>query len=348
MILNGMLGTGFGGLEKLFLDELEMLDLSGWPARGLVLKASPLARYARERSLASDEIRMLSDWDPFSVGAARRIVARVQPRLVMCVGRKAHRLLARAVRNSLPIVPMVQKRRFDLSLPFAGVLVAAEHRRRTLIEDGVPAKDIVVIPNAVRLPAHPKNDYHSEAPQKIAALGRLHEKKGFGVLIEAIARLIARGFSLTCAIAGEGPERGNLEAEIARAGLSSVITLPGWTDDVAAFLSTADIFALPSFQEDFPLAVLDAMASGMPIVASAIDGPRDFLRDGATALMVSPNDAGALANALGRLIENASLRESLGSTARAEAESHYSFGAIGARLVAALENVLAGRPISES
>lgn len=346
MILNGMLGTGFGGLEKLFLDELEMLGLSGWPAHGLVLKGSPLARYARERNLACDEIRMLSDWDPFSVGVARRVVARAQPRLVMCVGRKAHRLLARAVQTSLPIVPMVQKRRFDRSLAYAGVLVAAEHRRRTLIEDGVPANDIIVIPNAVRLPERPKSDYRAGKPVKIAALGRLHEKKGFGVLIAATAQLIARGVSLTCTIAGEGPERGNLEAEIARAGLSSVITLPGWTNDVAAFLSNADIFALPSFQEDFPLAVLDAMASGMPIVASAIDGPRDFLRDGATALMVAPNDAEALATALGRLIESVSLRESLGRTARVEAESRYSFQAIGARLAAALENVLAGRPIS--
>ena len=183
---------------------------------------------------------MLSDWDPFSIGAARRIVARVQPRLVMCVGRKAHRLLARAVRNGMPIVPMVQKRRFDRSLPFAGVLVAAEHRRRTLIEDGVPAKDIIVIPNAVRLPEHPKNDYHSERPIKIVALGRLHEKKGFGILIAAIARLVARGVS-TAAVPSraKGPNAGTSKREIARARLSSAITLPGWTDDVAAFLSDA-------------------------------------------------------------------------------------------------------------
>lgn len=348
VILNCMLGTGFGGLEKLFLDELEMLPMTGMAARGLVLRNSPLARYARERNLAFDEITMLSDWDPFSIAATRRVVSRHQPRLVMCVGRKAHRLLGRAVRTRIPIVPMLQKRRFDRTFPYAGVLVAAEHRRTTLIEDGVPATDIVVIPNGVRLPAQPKTDYSFSAggPIKISALGRLHAKKGFGVLMAALTRLISKGIDLTCTIAGDGPERASLEAAVERRQLLQRVTLPGWTDDIAGFLSRADIFALPSFQEDFPLAVLDAMASGMPIVASAIDGPKDFLVEGATALLVPPNDPESLANALERLIDNAALRKALGCAARAEAERSYSFEAIGRRLRAALENVLAGRAIS--
>jgi glycosyltransferase involved in cell wall biosynthesis len=85
----------------------------------------------------------------------------------------------------------------------------------------------------------------------------------------------------------------------------------------------------------------------MPIVASAIDGPKDFLVDGRTALLAPPNDSHALANALARLINDDSLRESLGRATRAEAEQRYSFSAIGQRLAAALENVLAGRAISE-
>jgi glycosyltransferase involved in cell wall biosynthesis len=264
----------------------------------------------------------------------------------MCVGRTAHRLVARVAPKSIPIVPMVQKRRFDHNFRYNGVLVAAEHRRLTLIEDGVAAENVVVIPNAVRLP-RPKRDYRLSLPVKLAALGRLHEKKGFGVLISAVAELVAKRIDCLCAIAGEGPERGDLEARIARADLQNRITLPGWTDRVAEFLSPADIFVLPSFQEDFPLAVLDAMASGMPIVASGIDGPKDFLVDGKTALLVPPNDSPALTSALTRMINDSSLRESLGRAARAEAERQYSLDAIGRRLASALENVLAGRAISE-
>ncbi len=346
MILNCMFGRGFGGLEKLFLDEIEMLSAAGMPARGLVRRGSALERYARDRGLACDAISAWSDWDPASRARARAVVRRVQPRLIMCVGRTAHRLMARVAPKSIPIVPMVQKRRFDHNFRYNGVLVAAEHRRLTLIEDGVAAENVVVIPNAVRLP-RPKRDYRLSLPVKLAALGRLHEKKGFGVLISAVAELVAKRIDCLCAIAGEGPERGDLEARIARADLQNRITLPGWTDRVAEFLSPADIFVLPSFQEDFPLAVLDAMASGMPIVASGIDGPKDFLVDGKTALLVPPNDSPALTSALTRMINDSSLRESLGRAARAEAERQYSLDAIGRRLASALENVLAGRAISE-
>jgi len=345
MILNCMFARGFGGLEKLFLDEIEMLSEAGAPARGLVRRGSDIESYARERHLAFDAIEIWSDWDPLSRARVRGIVRRVQPRLILCVGRTAHRLMGRVAPKEVPIVAMVQKRRFDHDFRYEGVLVAAEHRRRTLIEDGVQAENIAVIPNAVRLP-RPKADYRLSSPVNIRALGRLHEKKGFGVLIDAVAQIAKRGVAFSCTIAGEGPERSDLEARIARAGLQAHIALPGWTDRVADFLSPADIFVLPSFQEDFPLAVLDAMASGIPIVASAIDGPKDFLVDGSTALLVPPNDPRALANATLRLIEDDSLRESLGRAARAEAEQRYSFAAVGRRLLRALDNVIAGRSIA--
>jgi glycosyltransferase involved in cell wall biosynthesis len=347
MILNCMFARGFGGLEKLFLDEIEMLCSAGLPARGLVRRGGQLAGYARGRGLECEQISAWSDWDPVSIAQARLAVGRVLPRLILCVGRTAHRLMARAAPRNIPLVCMVQKRRFDRNFRHHGLLVAAEHRRRTLIEDGEPASNIAVVPNAVRLP-EPKNVYRLSSPVAVAALGRLHEKKGFGVLIDAIAQLTERGLDCTCTIAGEGPERIDLEACIVRASLRSHINLPGWTDQVADFLSCADIFVLPSFQEDFPLAVLDAMASGMPIIASAIDGPRDFLVDGTTALLVPPNNSAALAEALERLIKDDRLRESLGRAARAEAERRYSFDAIGRRLAVALENVLAGRAISET
>ncbi|HWE07316.1 MAG TPA: glycosyltransferase [Rhizomicrobium sp.] len=346
MILNCMLGTGYGGLEKLFLDEIEMLPMAGLAARGLVRRESPLARYARDRGLAFDEMIALSDWDPLSIAGARRIVRRQAPQLIMCVGRKAHRLLGRAIGTRIPIVPMVQKRRFDRDFPYAGVLVAAEHRRRTLIEDGVPAQDIIVIPNAVRLPERPKWNYRTGDTTKIVTLGRLHEKKGFGVLIEAIGILASRSVDCTCAIAGDGPERSNLQSQIDRGTLASRISLSGWTDNVADFLTSGDIFVLPSFQEDLPLAVLDAMASGMPIVASDIDGPNELLVDGETALLVPSHDPEAVASALTRLAQDEILRERLGRGARAAAKRSYSFGAVGRSLALALHNVLEGRPIS--
>ncbi len=348
MILNCMLGPGYGGLEKLFLDEIEMLPPAGFPARGIVRRKSQLADYATARNLAFDEITTWSDWDPVSIMRARAVIRRHAPELVMTVGRQAHRLFGRAIGSRIPIVPMVQKRRFDRDFPHAGVLVAAEHRRRTLVEDGVAFENIAVIPNAVRLPAQPKSDYRLMPGEqvRIVAHGRLHQKKGYGILVDAIALLSRRGFECDCRIAGEGPEREALLAQIGRENLGTRIAVPGWTDSVADFLAPGDIFVLPSFQEDFPLAVLDAMASGMPIVASAIDGPKDFLVEGETALLVPPGEPTALAQAMERLIADDALRETLGRAARAEAVARYSFEAVGRQLGQALRNVLAGRPIS--
>src|SRR5271154_4557626 len=113
MILNCMLGSGYGGLEKLFLDEIEMLSPAGFPARGVVRGNSDLARYAKERGIAFDEITAWSDWDPISIARAQAVIRRHAPELVMCVGRKAHRLFGRAIGNRIPIVPMLQTRRFD-------------------------------------------------------------------------------------------------------------------------------------------------------------------------------------------------------------------------------------------
>ena len=211
MILNCMFARGFGGLEKLFLDEIGMLSEAGMPARGLVRRGSALERYARERGLLCDAISAWSDWDPFSRARGHAVIRRVQPQLILCVGRTAHRLMARAAPRDIPIVCMVQKRRFDRNFRHNGVLVAAEHRRRTLIEDGIAAESIAVIPNAVSLP-QARNDYRLSSPVKLAALGRLHEKKGFGVLIDAVAQLAAKDIDCTCIIAGEGPERRDLEA----------------------------------------------------------------------------------------------------------------------------------------
>jgi glycosyltransferase involved in cell wall biosynthesis len=348
MILNCMLGSAYGGLEKLFLDEIEMLPPAGFPARGVVRSNSELVRYAKERGVQFDEITSWSDWDPISRARARAVIRQHSPELVMCVGRKAHRLFGRAIGSRIPIVPMVQKRRFDRNFPYAGVLVAAEHRRLTLIEDGVAAENIIVIPNAVRLPARPKSDYEisPDKPVKIVAHGRLHEKKGYGVFVNAIKLLARNGFDCSCRIAGDGPERQALQKQITGEKLEDRIALAGWTDSVADFLAPGDIFVLPSFQEDFPLAVLDAMASGMPIVASAIDGPKDFLVEGETALLVPPGEPSALAHAIERLIVDNTLRETLGRAARAEAVAKYGFDAVGRQLGGALRNVLAGRPIS--
>jgi glycosyltransferase involved in cell wall biosynthesis len=111
---------------------------------------------------------------------------------------------------------------------------------------------------------------------------------------------------------------------MAAKGVSAAFTLLGACDDVAARLSTADIFVLPSRTESMPNAVLEAMAAGLPVVASAVGGVPEVIAHGRTGLLCEPADAQALADHLCLLMDDPSLAGRLGEAARREAQTRYS------------------------
>lgn len=343
MILNCMLAVQYGGTEKVFFDQLKMLPMAGMEVVGVSRPGGEATIRARKAGLPLEELTVWTEWDPITHARARAVVEKYNPALILCHGMKAHRIFAAAVGNSRPIVAMTHKPNFHRHLPCALYITVAEHRRRFMLERGVAPEMVKVVPNGVPVPSTFKTDYAIAPgrPVKIAAVGRLHEKKGFDVLIDALAQLKAKGIDADCTIFGEGALRGALEAQIARNGLNGRVSLPGWSDHLAELMLESDLFAFPSFQEDFPLVLLEAMSYAMPIVSSRIDGPKDFLRDGETALMVEPHDAGALAGALERLIGDQALREGLGTAARKQVESSYSFDIIARKLADTLSGVIA-------
>jgi glycosyltransferase involved in cell wall biosynthesis/predicted Ser/Thr protein kinase len=146
---------------------------------------------------------------------------------------------------------------------------------------------------------------------------RLDPQKGHRVLFEAIPQIPDATFLL----AGEGPEREPLEALAAQLGIAERVRFLGRREDVPELLGACDVFALPSLYEGSSLAVLEAMAAGIPIVSSAIGGTDELVEDDRSGLLVAPGDAGALAAALRRVIGNPALRESLAAGARERVEA---------------------------
>jgi len=134
---------------------------------------------------------------------------------------------------------------------------------------------------------------------------------------------------------GAGPERDRLRARAAASGIAHAVTFAGHCDDIAARLADADVFVLPSRSEAFPNAVLEAMAAGLPIVASAVGGILELIEDGRTGLLVPPGDAAALSDRLCRVIAEPPLAARLGAAARVEAHARYSFD----RMVGAFEQL---------
>lgn len=138
----------------------------------------------------------------------------------------------------------------------------------------------------------------------IGALGRLHEQKGFDILLQAVAVLRDEGIDFALRIAGDGPARGELEALTATLDLTDRVTFCGWVSPATPYLAGLDLFVMSSRYEPFGLVVIEAMAAGLPVVASAIEGPVEILRDGHFGLMFPNEDVTALASALKSALGN--------------------------------------------
>ena len=162
----------------------------------------------------------------------------------------------------------------------------------------------------------------------IGTAARLSSEKGVRYLVEAFATLRQRfGAGVSLRIAGDGPERGAIESLIRQSGIEDSVELLGWIpyDQVPAFLRTLDVFALPSLFEGFGVAAVEASAAGLPVVASNVHGIPDVVKDGRTGLLVPPRDATALANALTHLIDDETLRRSMGSAGRQYVSERYDW-----------------------
>ena len=157
----------------------------------------------------------------------------------------------------------------------------------------------------------------------IGSVGRLDAQKGHYVLLEALARL-RRRTPARCVIIGEGVKRAALEAQIRRLSLEKAVLLPGESTDIASWLSSFDAFALPSLWEGLPNTLLEAMALGLPVVASAVDGIPEAVTDNETGLLVAPRQPEALARRLADLAANPDLRSRLGRQARAAVFERFS------------------------
>ena len=164
---------------------------------------------------------------------------------------------------------------------------------------GYDPATIVALPNGVPVPDtpwQPRPDWQT-APQAVF-VGRLAREKGLDLLIDAWPEVRARYPGARLTLIGDGPERTALAARIARLGLTAAVDLPGAVADPAVLLRAADLFVLPSREEGMSVALLEAMALGIPVVASDIPGNRGLMVDGVHGRLAPPDDPAGLARAI--------------------------------------------------
>lgn len=168
----------------------------------------------------------------------------------------------------------------------------------------------------------------------IGVAARLAPMKGLEVLLQALARLRSTDTVFECRIAGDGGLRQQLQRQADRLGLSECVRFLGHVDDMPAFYRELDLFVLPSVSDEgLPLSVLEAMASGLPVLASDVGGTREALLDRVHGRLLPAGDVPALAAELSTFLSDANLRRACGRAARARAERDFSLQGFSERLM---------------
>jgi glycosyltransferase involved in cell wall biosynthesis len=173
--------------------------------------------------------------------------------------------------------------------------------------------------------------------------------KGHDILVRALAKVRDRGVKLTVVTAGDGDERPAIEAAAAQLGLGpDRLRFLGFRTDVPDLLAAADLFVLPSRMEGLPLATLEAMSHGLPIVTTRIGGNPEVVTDGEHGLLVPVEDPDALAAALARLAEDPALRRALGEAGRTRVQTEFTFTEMTRRYQAIYDRLRPTRPDERS
>ncbi|WP_443749123.1 glycosyltransferase [Asticcacaulis solisilvae] len=196
-----------------------------------------------------------------------------------------------------------------------------------------PGRVETVIPLFIR-PANvrTKSDYTLGSPVRLLAVGRLIARKRYDLVLEAMARQIEKGHDLSLSIFGEGPEQGRLEALAAELGLGDRVLFKGFVKDWWGNAADYDLFVNPSDEEGFCIVAAEALMTGLPSVCTPVGGLKDYLVPEQNGLVMARGDLDGLEQGLARLLQDATLRERLGTTAARDMARIYSEAAMRERL----------------
>ena len=218
---------------------------------------------------------------------------------------------------------------------FATRIVANSPAAVKMLEsEGVKLSDVSVIPNGVDIAAYQRREPRTSI-REVVTVANLRPEKNHETLIAAAAALAPSHPSLRFAVVGDGSRAAELQALARARGVDHIVDFLGHREEVPTVLAAADLFVLPSRSEAFPNSAIEAMAAGLPVIATAVGGLLDLIDHGRTGLLVPPCDPDALAGAIASLVRDPALAQQLGANAREEAVNRFGFD----RMIHAFEDL---------
>jgi glycosyltransferase involved in cell wall biosynthesis len=231
--------------------------------------------------------------------------------------------------------------------PVDRLIAVSEGQRRTYERIGVPRERFTVVPNGVAPRSAPPGRAAARAalgldPDQpvVLTVGRLTHMKGQWHLIDAVPRLLACIPTLAVVLIGTGPLRPELERRAVERGVARHVCFAGPRPDARQLLDAADVFVLPSRHEGMPLAAIEAMEAGLPVVATRVVGTEEVVVDGVTGALVRRDDPAALAAAIGALLADPERRRAQGAAGRRRYRSCFTRERMAADTAAVYEDAL--------
>jgi glycosyltransferase involved in cell wall biosynthesis len=229
------------------------------------------------------------------------------------------------------------------------IAVSTPIQRRLIEKDGVSPDLVSLIPNAVIPASDDPPDLSGALPDGwlegplVGVVARLQPEKGVADFLTAAARVSKLSPRVRFIVVGDGPLREELLALARRIGVEDRVRFLGYRTDARALVGLMDVLVVPSLTEGSPLIVLEAMAAGVPVVASAVGGIPDQVRHGEEGLLVPPGDQEALAGALGELLRDPDRARLLGVAGRRRTMNEFSHEEMVRRIKAVYRAVLDGK-----
>jgi len=204
-------------------------------------------------------------------------------------------------------------------------------RRVGRIPNGI---DLVAMAEELPPRAQARHTLAVEGDPLVLFVGRLSRQKGADILLDAWVRFVKRRPPARLLVLGEGPDEAGLRRRAEELGIAGTVDFRGLRRDVGPHYAAADFFVLPSRYEGFPNVLLEAMAAGLPVIATRVSGSEDAIEDGRNGILVPPGEAEPLLEALSALADNSRLREMMGAEARKTAEARYDINQIAEQTLA--------------